>query len=81
MTSAAVLVPSKFIIIITHLLVCLVIMQTKEGNIYASLPNNIDPPLREIRVRGSIDSDSNYTDTFVHRYGDLYPVHGMDNVL
>lgn len=43
MTSAAVLVPSKFIILITHLLVCLVIMQTKEGNIYASLPNNIDP--------------------------------------
>lgn len=43
MTSASVLVPSKFIIIISHFLVCLVILQTKEGNIYASLPSNIDP--------------------------------------
>jgi hypothetical protein len=43
MTSASILIPSKFIIIITHFLVCLVIFQTKEENVYASLPDNIDP--------------------------------------
>ena len=42
MGSAYFLIPSKFAMICCHFIVCLIIMQSREGNVLASIGDNTD---------------------------------------